>query len=76
MTVDDEPYGAGMLIAAGLLAVFMPFVALVAALVMSANERRPFLKSWAIAAGAWMCAVWALALLFLAAAASTMSQMP
>jgi hypothetical protein len=80
VTVDDEPYGGEMLIAAALLAVFMPFIALVAALVMRANERRPsrraFLKSWAIAAGAWMCAVWAFAILFFAVAASTMSQMP
>ncbi|HKV68517.1 MAG TPA: hypothetical protein VJN72_10540 [Gaiellales bacterium] len=54
--------------------------ALVAALVMRASERRPsrraFLKSWAIAAGAWMCAGWAFAILFFALAASTMSQMP
>ena len=45
-----------------------------------ANERRPsrraILKSRAIAAGAWMCAVWAFAILFLAVAAGTMSQMP
>ena len=79
-TVDDEPYGSEMLIAAGLLAVFMPFVALIAALVLRANERRPsrraFLKTWAIAAGTWMCAVWAFAILFFAVAASTMPQMP
>lgn len=79
-TLDDEPYGSEMLIAAALLAVFMPFIALIAALVLRANERRPsrraFLKTWAIAAGAWMCAVWAFAILFFAVAASTMSQMP
>ena len=79
-TVEDEPYGSEMLIAAGLLAVFMPFVALIAALVLRANERRPtrraFLKTWAIAAGAWMWAVWVFAILFFAVAAGTMSQMP
>ena len=79
-TLDDEPYGSEMLIAAALLAVFMPFVALIAALVLRANERRPsrraFLKSWAIAAGAWMCAVWVFAILFFAVSVSTMSQMP
>ena len=79
-TVDDEPYGSEMLIAAALLAVFMPFVALTGALVLRANERRPsrraFLKSWAIAAGAWMCAVWVFAILFFAVSVSTMSQMP
>jgi hypothetical protein len=79
-TIDDEPYGSEILIAAALLAVFMPFVALIAALVLRANERRPsrraFLKSWAIAAGAWMCAVWVFAILFFAVSVSTMSQMP
>jgi hypothetical protein len=70
-----------MVIAAALLAVFMPFIALIAALVMRANEQRPsrraFLKSWAIASAAWMCTVWILALVFFfTVAASTMSQMP
>ena len=45
-----------------------------------ANERRPprwaFLKIRATAAGAWMGAVWAFAILFLAVAAGTMSRMP
>jgi uncharacterized membrane protein YvbJ len=34
--LDDEPYGSEMMIAAALLAVFMPFIALG----MRANERR------------------------------------
>ena len=90
-----------MTVAAVLLSLFMPLIALIVALVMRAGELRPsrrgflitaraverrgrqaptsrraFLKTWAITAGAWMCAVWAFAMLLFAVAASTMSQMP
>jgi uncharacterized membrane protein YvbJ len=80
VAVDDGPYGTEMVIAAALLAVFMPFIALITALVMRANERRParraFLKSWAIGSAAWMCTVWILALLFFAVTVHSMSRMP
>ena len=54
----QEPYGTGMGLGAVLLTVFMPFVALVAALLMRGNETRPerqeFLRKWAIASGVWL----------------------
>jgi hypothetical protein len=50
---DDTPYGGEMTVAAVLLSLFMPLIALIVALVMRAGELRPsrrgFLKSWAIA---------------------------
>lgn len=61
---EDRPFGGEMTLAAALLALFMPFIALIAALVMRANEARPsrrgFLKTWAIASGAWLCTGWIL----------------
>lgn len=54
----DEPYGSEMTIGAVLLTVFLPFIALVVALVMRGSETRPkrraFLKTWAVASGAWL----------------------
>jgi hypothetical protein len=54
----DEPYASGMTLGAVLLTIFMPFIALVVALVMRGSETRPtrlaFLKTWAIASGAWL----------------------
>ena len=73
---DDTPFGVEMTLAAILLGVFMPLIALIAALVMRSGEVRPsrrqFLKTWAIASGAWLCTGWILALLAFAAAASSM----
>jgi len=64
---DDTPYGGEMTVAAVLLSLFMPLIALIVALVMRAGELRPsrrgFLKSWAIASGAWLCTGWIVALL-------------
>jgi hypothetical protein len=41
-----------------LLTIFAPFIALVAALIMRGRETRPkrlaFLRTWAIASGAWL----------------------
>ena len=66
-----EPYGTGMGLGAGLLTLFMPFVALVAALLMRGNETRPerreFLRKWAIASGAWLATGAIVALIALAA---------
>lgn len=54
-----EPYGSEMTLGAILLTVFLPFIALVAALVMRGSETRPkrrdFLRTWAIVSGAWLC---------------------
>jgi hypothetical protein len=58
----DTPYGGEMTIVAVLLTVAVPFIALIAALVIRANELRPsrrgFLKSWAIGSAAWLCTGW------------------
>ena len=55
-----------MAIGAGLLTFFMPFIALIVALLMRASELRPrrrgFLKTWAIASAAWLCSGWLIAI--------------
>jgi hypothetical protein len=73
---DDAPYGGEMTLVAILLGFFMPFIALIVSLVMRSGEQRPsrraFLKTWAIASGAWLCAGWIVALLIFAAVAGSM----
>ena len=67
--VDDEPFSGGMTVGAGLLTVFMPLIALIVALIMRGGEVRPsrrgFLRTWAIASGAWLCTGWVIGLLLL-----------
>jgi hypothetical protein len=67
----DEPFGGEMTIGAVLLTIFMPFIALVVALVMRGNERgarrRGFLKNWAIASGVWLATGWIIALIVFSA---------
>lgn len=64
----DPPVSGELTLAAVLLGIFMPFVALIAALVMRSSERGPsrrqFLKSWAIASGAWLYTGWIVGLIF------------
>ncbi len=54
----DAPYSSGMALGAGLLTFFMPFIAVVVALVMRGSETRPsrrkFLSTWATASGVWL----------------------
>ena len=68
--LPDEPYGSGMTLGATLLTIFAPFIALVAALIMRGSETRPrrqaFLKTWAIASGAWLATGFLLAIIVLA----------
>jgi hypothetical protein len=75
--VDDHPFGGEMTIIAGLLTIFMPFIALIVALVMRSGELRPsrrgFLKTWAIASAAWLCTGWIVVLLIFSAASSSAS---
>jgi hypothetical protein len=63
----DEPYGSGMALGAGLLTFFMPFIALIVALVMRGSETRPkrrsFLSTWATASGAWLVTGWLIAII-------------
>jgi hypothetical protein len=53
-------YDTGSKVAAALLTVFMPMIALIVALAMRSSEmnpvRRAELRSWAIASGAWLAA--------------------
>jgi hypothetical protein len=71
----DTPFGGEMTLVAILLAAFMPFIALIVALVMRSGEERPsrrqFLKTWAIASGAWLATGWIVALLAFSAIASS-----
>ena len=63
----DIAYGSGMALGAGLLTVFMPFIAIIVALVMRGSEtrakRRSFLRSWAIASAVWLATGFILVLL-------------
>jgi hypothetical protein len=58
-----------------LLTLFMPFIALIVALVMRSSEVRPsrrgFLKSWAIGSAAWLCTGCVFALILFAGVASS-----
>jgi hypothetical protein len=59
---DDVPYSGEVLAGAVLLTLFVPFIALIAALVLRAQEVRPKrreqLKNWAIASGGWLVTGW------------------
>jgi zinc-ribbon domain len=72
---DDTPYGAEMTLVAILLGFAMPFVSVIVALLMRSGEQRPsrrqFLKTWAIASGAWLCTGWIVALLAFSAIAGS-----
>ena len=72
---EDVPYGSEMTIVAMLLTIIVPLIALIAALVLRAQEtrqrRRQFLKNWAIASAAWMCTGWLVALIAFASIASS-----
>jgi hypothetical protein len=75
--VDDLPYGPGATVGAVLLALFVPFISLIVALVMRAQEprsrRRQFLKNWAIGSGAWLCTGFLIPLIALSAGGSAAS---
>jgi hypothetical protein len=48
-----------------------PFISLIVALVLRSAEQRPsrrrFLKTWAIASGAWLCTGWVVVLIAISA---------
>ena len=73
----DEPYGSGATLGAVLLTVFLPFIALIAALVLRSAERgakrKQFLKNWAIGSAAWLCTGWLIPIIAFSAAAPSMS---
>jgi hypothetical protein len=64
---DDAPYPREAMIGAVLLTIFVPFIALIAALALRAQELRPMrreqLKNWAIASGAWLATGWLIAII-------------
>jgi len=72
---EDVSYGSEMTIVAVLLTIIVPLIALIAALVLRSQEtrqrRRQFLKNWAIAAAAWMCTGWLVALIAFASIAAS-----
>jgi amino acid transporter len=73
----DEPYGGEVTLVASLATLVAPFIALIAALVMRANELRPrrrsFLRGWAIASAAWLCTGWIVAFLVITSISSSAS---
>jgi hypothetical protein len=74
---DDEPYPEWAPLAAGAAVVIVPFISLIAALLMRSSERgerkREFLKNWAIASGAWLCTGF---ILIIVVFASVLSSIP
>ncbi len=74
---SDVPYSREAKIGAVLLTIFMPFIALIAALMLRAQELRPArrdqLKSWAIASGAWLATGWVIAIIAFASALSAVN---
>jgi hypothetical protein len=65
------------MIGAVLLTIFFPFISLIAALVLRAQELRPMrreqLKNWAIASGAWLATGWVIAIIAFIAFSSAVS---
>ena len=74
---DDGPYPREAVIGAVLLTIFMPFISLIAALALRAQEMRPArreqLKSWAIASGAWLATGWVIGIIVFASVVSAVS---
>lgn len=62
VVIPDEPYPNGAGFGAAVVTLFVPFIALIVALAMRSSEQRPrrreFLKTWAIASGAWLLTGW------------------
>jgi hypothetical protein len=71
---DDPPFPEWAAPVAAVLTIFAPFISLIVALVMRSGEQRPrrrgFLKTWAIASGAWMCTGFVIVLLAFGCAAN------
>src|SRR5262249_55571631 len=75
--VDGPAYESIMVVGAILLTVFLPLIALIAALAIRSGEviesRRRFLKNWAIASAVWLCSGFVIVLIALAAVGSAVS---
>lgn len=74
---NDGRYPVEAVIGAVLLTIFMPFIALIAALVLRSQQmlpaRREQLKNWAIASGAWLATGWVIGIIVFASAVSAIS---
>lgn len=74
---DGGRYPSEAVLGAVLLTIFVPFIALIAALVLRAQEMRPArreqLKNWAVASGAWLATGWVIGIIVFAAAFSAVS---
>lgn len=74
---DDAPYPREAMIGAVLLTIFIPFIALIAALMLRGQEMRPArreqLKNWAIASGAWLATGWVIGIIVFASALSAVT---
>jgi len=73
----NAPYSREATIGAVVLTIFMPFIALIAALVLRAQKLRPArreqLKNWALASGAWLATGWVIGIILFASALSAVS---
>src|SRR5260370_22973375 len=71
---NDPPYGPGATVGAILLSLFMPLLALIAAVGLRSQERRQrrrqFLKNWAIGSAIWMCTGWLITIIAFSAVSS------
>ena len=74
---EDVRYPSEATIGAVLLTLFLPFIALIAALVLRAQETRPVrrdqLKNWALASGAWLATGWVIAIVAFSSVLSAVS---
>jgi hypothetical protein len=74
---DDSGYPREAMLGAVLLTIFIPFIALFAALVLRAQELRPArreqLRTWAVASGAWLATGWVIGIVVFASALSAVS---
>lgn len=75
--IGDSPFGVGATIGAVALSLFLPLIALIVALAMRSQERRPsrrrFLKNWAIGSAVWLCTGWLIPLVAFSAASPVVS---
>ena len=71
---DDSQYSTEETIAAVLLSLLIPVIALIVALAMRARELRPrrtqLLRNWAIGSAAWLCTGWLVAIIAFSAVGS------
>jgi hypothetical protein len=74
---NDGPYPPEAVIGAVLLTIFVPFISLIAALLLRAQEMRPArreqLKNWAITSGVWLATGWLIGIIVFTSAFSVIA---